>query len=193
MTEFVGTMTKIAEKAWQGKVMYSVCIKADSGDETWVGLGADKPPVDAMSRVKVEASQNAKGFWTAKGRDIIHLKDQAPAAPVASGGGGGKSGFQDRQSSIVLQSSYKTATDQVNALLAAGLFKPAANTKDRKLNAIEAYFAFIDKVAVELYGRCTEPEAFLDSYITENSDPSPNPGPNDAEGRPFEDDLPDFM
>ena len=192
MTEFVGTMTKVAEKQWNNKTMYSVCVKSDSGDETWVGLGADKPPVDAMSRIKVQASQNAKGFWTAKGKDIIHLKDQAPAAP-ASGGGKGGGGFQDRQSSIVLQSSYKTATDQVNALLAAGLFKPAANTKDRKANAIEAYFAFVDKVAVELYGRCTDPEAFLDSYIADNADPSPNPGASEEDGRPFEDDLPDFM
>lgn len=192
MTEFVGTMTKVAEKQWNGKTMYSVCIKTDSGEETWVGLGADKPPVDAMSRVKVQASQNNKGYWTAKSKDIVHLKDQAPAAPVSSGGKGG-GGFQDRQSSIVLQSSYKTATDQVNALLAAGLFKPAANTKDRKANAIEAYFAFVDKVAVELYGRCCDPESFLDSYIADNADPSPNPGPNEDDGRPFEDDLPDFM
>ena len=188
MTEFIGTLTKIATKEWNGKTLSNLCVKTDDGQETWIGLGVDKSPVDAMSRVKVIAQQNNKGYWTAKGKDVHLIKEQT-AAP-ASSGGGKSGGFQDRQSSIVLQSSYKTATDQVNALLAAGLFKPAANTKDRKATAIEAYFAFIDKVAVELYNRCTNPESFLDSYIADNADYSPNPGPNEDDGRPLEDDIP---
>ena len=192
MTEFVGTLEKVATREWNGKTMHNLCIKDDGGNETWIGLGLDKPPMQPMSRVKVTASQNAKGFWTAKGKDLQLLKDEPAAAPAASGGGGGgKAGFQDRQASIVLQSSFKTATDQVNALLAAGIFKPAANTKAKKDTAVEAYFAFVEKVAVELYEKAMNPEKFLDQYITDNAG-FENPGPSEEDGRPIEDDLPDF-
>lgn len=188
--QFVGTLTKIATREWQGKTLYNLCVRADDGTETWIGLGNNKPTVSPMSRVSINASQNQKGYWIAAAKDVQHIKDQPAHAPQPSGGKGG--GFVDRQASIVMQSSFKTATDQVNALLAAGVFKPAANTKDRKEAAMDAYFAFIEKVAVELYAKCTEPEKFLDEYVADNADYSPNPGPNADEGRPIEDDLPDF-
>lgn len=192
--EFVGVISKIGEKSWSGKTLWSIFLKPDGeSQDIMIGLGMDKPSVSALSRVKVTASKNAKGYWTCKNRDIELLKDEP--APAPSGGGGKASGgFQDRQASIVLQSSYKTATDQVNALLAAGLFKPASNTKSRKESAMDAYFSFIDKVAVEIYNKAMEPDKFLDEYISNMSfeESNSNPGPNEDEGRPIEDDLPDF-
>ena len=189
--EFVGTITKQAERDWNGKTLYNIFIREDNGSEDiMIGLGMDKPPVSPQSRVKLTATKNQKGYWVCKAKDITLLKDQP--APAPSGGGKPSGGFVDRQASIVLQSSFKTATDQVNSLLAAGLFKPAANTKAKKESAMDAYFSFVDKVAVELYNRCMEPEKFLDDYITNAADYSENPGPNEDEGRPIEDDLPDF-
>jgi hypothetical protein len=189
--EITGTLEKLATRDWNGKTLNNALIKGDDGSENWVGFGLEKPPMQPMSRVKVSVSRNAKGYLTAKAKDIELLKEQTVAAPVASGGGG-KSGFQDRQASIVLQSSIKAGIEMANALLANGLFKPAANTKERKANAVEAYIALVDKLAVETYQKCMEPESFVDSYIAELSTASQNPGPNEDEGRPIEDDIPDF-
>jgi len=178
-------------KEWNGKTMYNLAIDDGNGEWKWYGFGLKNPGVREETRVTFEASQNQKGYWVGDASTIEVQKTPDPA-PQAQGGGAApqksSGGFVDRQNSITLQTSFKVATDQVNGMLAAGLFKPAANSKAAKETAIEAYREFVKKVAAELHGYFMEPDKFEEMMLSGKV--SAEDQGSDDNGEPFNDDIP---
>ena len=171
MATIKGVVKVIKTKPWKDKTMHNLGLSVDGDDKLkWFGFGLNNPGVREESVVSFDYKENDKGYLVGNAKSIkVHKDEVAPAAaaPKASGGGGG---FQDRQSSITLQTAFKVATEQAGDLLASGLFKPAANSKAAKAAAIDAYFAFVDQIAARLHGNFMNPENFEARVLEEAAD-----------------------
>jgi hypothetical protein len=186
MTTMKGTVKAIKTKDWNGKTMYNLGVNTGGEKLEWVGFGTNNPGVREESVVSFEYKQNDKGFLVGNAKTINVHKDEKPAVQAKATGGG----FQDRQSSITLQTAFKVATEQAGDLLSSGLFKPATNTKAAKETAIDAYFALVDKIASRLHGNFMNPENFEAKVLEEATPDDDNVEQQTSSDEPFEDEIP---
>ena len=114
--------------------------------------------------VQFEAVQKGK-FWNVKGEPKV-VAQPAAAAPTK---GGVPNAYDNRQSSIVLQSSYKTAADITAAMAAQGLIKLPTKQADQ----FDAYLNYVDEIALRLYRNCINPDPFVSEAVEEEEDPAP--------------------
>jgi len=132
-------------------------------DGTWYGTWKDDHSALIGKAIIFDAVLKDGKYWNAS---KVRVDPNAPAqaAPAASGGGN----YQDnRQYSIVLQSSYKTAAEIVCALVSADKL-----TMGAKKDALDITLGLVDEVAVRIYRKCINPLEFLSS-LEEDGDPNP--------------------
>ncbi len=124
--------------------------------------------------VEFEAVQKGD-FWNAKGTPTVLAQPAATtvapaAAPAAPGA---------RQTSITLQSSYKTATELVVGMLANDILTVPSKKADR----YDAILNYVDEVALRIYGNVNEASApgfVAGEEVEEEANPAPE-GWNAAE------------
>ena len=160
MSEVTKTITGVVEKAFKkDNGMCSIKVTHDGGEEwfsTYKSLYTD------LEGKTVEINLVQKGqYWNVKGKPSV-VASSAPAARAAT------QSYDDKQNSIVLQSSYRTATEAVAAAAAAG-YLPIPS---KKADQWDAYKAFINEYALELFGACTNATEFVAS----NDNPDPEAG-----------------
>lgn len=154
-------VTGILDKAYQGKGgFWSIKIV---GDETWYGTYKDDYTKYEGQEVEFEATQRGK-YWNAK--DVKPVPGAKRAAPAQAGGGSYNA--EERQQSIVLQSSFKTAGDIVGALIAAD--KVSLGTK--KSDHFDMAMGLLEEAALRIYHRCIAPADFI------GGEEEPAPGPD---------------
>lgn len=83
-------------------------------------------------------------------------KEDTPARPAPPT----TTAYDAKQSSIVLQSSYKTAAELVSAALAAD----AVMLGNKKADKMEIILGLVDEVAFRLYENCIDTTDFLSSF-----------------------------
>lgn len=155
-------VTGVLEKAYRNdRGFYSVLVNG-----TWYGTYKDNYAELEGNNVSFEGEQKGK-FWNVKGP--IELLS-APAQAAAAGPNSATVPVGDRQQSIVLQSSYKTAAEVLGDMIAADLV--AMPTK--KADKYDAYLGLLDDLATRIYRNCIDPVAFLDG--------SEAPGPAGDDG-----------
>ena len=113
--------------------------------------------------VEFQAVQKGK-FWNVTGEPKVVAEPAATTTTKASG----PNAYDNRQSSIVLQSSYKTAADITAAMAAQGLIKLPTKQADQ----FDAYLNYVDEVALRLYRNCINPDPFVNEAEVEE-DPAP--------------------
>lgn len=100
---------------------------------------------------------NGKTYWNAGDVKATGNKPK-PAAPAARGG----SGFNDsRQSSIVLQSSYKTAAELLGRLVAADKIDLGKS----KATSMEIALGILDSTAMHIYVNCIDTTDFIEGMM----------------------------
>lgn len=151
----------VLEKAYRNdRGYYSVKV-----GETWYGTFKDNYAELEGNNVTFEAEQKGK-FWNVKGPIAVdESKQSASSSPNAASVPAG-----DRQQSIVLQSSYKTAAEVLGDMLAAEMLTIPAKKADK----YDAYLGLLDELATHIYRNCIDPVAFLDGTEA--------PGPAGDEG-----------
>ena len=122
--------------------------------------------------VEITAEQKGK-FWNCVGEPKVLATPATPAAKQA------QAGYDARQSSIVLQSSYKIAADLADSLLREGHL----NLGTKKGAQFDMFLNYVDEIALRLYRNCINPEPFVSEDVEaqdEDLDPAPE-GWNAAE------------
>lgn len=124
-----------------------------SVNETWYGTGKTDHSNLEGQEVEFEASKNKRGYFDVDGK-IVVVSTPEPAAkgttPRSSG---------SKESSIVLQSSYKTAGEVVAAAIAAG----AVPLPTKKADQLDAILGYVDEAAYHIFTNCIDPTDFLAS------------------------------
>ena len=155
----------ILDKAYQGKGGYwSVNV-----NEVW--YGCYKSDYTALEGQEVEFDAEQKGkYWNVKGDVTPVPGGTAPAASAAPASAGNTQAAQDRQMSIVLQSSFKTAAEAVGALIAADKISLGA-----KNAAFDNALGLVEEAALRIYRHCISPADFV------ADEPAPGPEGDDYE------------
>lgn len=155
-----GYVKRVNTKEGTGKrgkwVLYSFIIEKDDGTESgWISGGFDKPPFNEGSYVSIETAQSDRGTdYVAGSGKVLDPPAKPQAAPAASSGATSapKSGYVDRNDSIVYQSSRKDALALVGLLLEhdalpiSGLTAKAGQPK-----RFEEISAYVDKLTVQFF------------------------------------------
>ena len=104
--------------------------------------------------VSFEATQNGD-YWNADPESIKRIEpakqETSPAKAKMTGGSSTTSASNDRQDSIIYQSSRKDAIEMVNAMLAAGLIDFG---KAKGAQKMELYEVYVDHYTVRLFDDC---------------------------------------
>jgi hypothetical protein len=139
----------VIEKAIKNKAGFFAILV----DDQWYGTQKDDHRDKEGSEVTFEAEKDGK-WWRADAVTVV------ASTPAKSGGGGsGGNAGDHRQKSIVLQSSYKTATEIASALLAAD--KLALGTK--KADMVDNFVGYVNDIAIGIFNNCMDPDAFLNN------------------------------
>jgi hypothetical protein len=161
------SITGYVDKAIQNKGgFFAICV-----DDTWYGTGKEDTRDLEGQTVTFEASKRGQ-YWDAKA--IVKA-----AAPAGSSGKGGGVPAGDRQKSIVMQSSYKTATELVTSLIAADKLTLGG----KKADALDTALGLVEEAALHIFGNCIDPEAFLEEAhgpVMEEAAPPENYSAMDA-------------
>jgi len=145
-------VTALLEKARTNEQGY--CSFLANGE--WYGtFKTDYSALEGLI-VTFEATQkgnfkNAKNVKPATNGEAAPAAVAAPAPAPAPAQGG-----MDRQASIVLQSSYKTAAEFLGSLIAAD--KVALGTKGK---AFDSALGLLDETAAHIFRSCINPERFF--------------------------------
>ena len=169
MSEVTKTITGVVEKAFKkDNGMCSIKVSHDGGEEwfsTYKSLYTD------LEGKTVEINLVQKGqYWNVKGKPSV-VASSAPAARAAT------ASYDDKQNSIVLQSSYRTAAEAVAAAATAG-FLPVSQLK--KADQWDAYKGFINEYALELFRACINATEFTAAEVDENPAPDADYNPMEA-------------
>lgn len=159
------TVKGFCEKAYRNPKngLCSLLIKDDSGNETWYSTYKTLYENAAGKTVEIQAVQKGK-FWNCNGEPkILAGPPETPAAQAAY------AGYDARQSSIVLQSSYKTASDLVGYMAGASIL----TLPTKKADQYDAFLNYVDEVALRIYRNCINPQPFVTPEDVEGDDPAP--------------------
>jgi hypothetical protein len=130
--------------------MWSVKI---TGYEPWYGTYKDD--YSNLEGQEVEFDATKKGnYWNAGKITAV----PGAAKPAGGSKGGGQTyDAEERQMSIVLQSSYKTATE----VLSVALANEAVDLGTKKAGRLDVLLGLLDEIAVRIYTNCSAPKDFL--------------------------------
>lgn len=161
MSAVQGYVKKVNTKEGTGKrgkwVLYSGIIEQDDGAESgWVSFGFEKPPFSEGSYISIEVEKTERGLNYVSGtykaldppsRPAAASNKESDAATPAT-----KSGYVDRQESIVYQSSRKDALTLVGLLLEHDALPISASTaKAGQAKRFEELSAYVDKITVQYF------------------------------------------
>lgn len=171
MTEQVtGYVEKVNERQGPKGRTYSLLIRPQAGgDGEWYGFYTNRPAVSEGQLVRFAFTR--KGQWlNAEPKTVEVIEDAGAtkaAAPATSGAKAGRTFTDDRQNSIVMQSSSKTAVDLLNVLISAGaVHLGKTDTKAAASKKYDALMELHEELTLRLFHRATQPEAFL-AYVRE--------------------------
>lgn len=190
--DIIGDVVKIAKREGQGArgpwTAYNVLL-AEKGKETWVSFGFELPGFGPGDRIKTSGFlKDGKYLTYTKGAEVKvkagGANKQANASENSSSGG-----YQDRNASIVYQSSRKDAIALVEILLANdSLPVSGAKSKTGEAKRFDEILAFVDKLTVQFYNdvdTLRKLETVEDAGAVEKDDEYPVPG--DVPETDFED------
>ena len=137
-------VTAVLERARKNDAGYCSFL----ADDVWYGTyKTDYSELEGKT-VTFEATQKGE-YWNAK---QVKPSADAPAKPAA--GPAPSSDF--RQKTITLQSSYKTAAELLNGLIAGDKVSLGAKGK-----AFDAARGLLDELALHVYFNCIDPDSYL--------------------------------
>lgn len=152
---YKGTVLRLTEKNIQTKrgpgTLYSLILNTPVG-EVMLGTGFDKPNAPVGAVVSIEAEENSKGYLDADVKTLQVLKEESSPAPQTGAVSQGVSVVDQRQRSIVAQSSYKTAVEAMNTMITHGVLK-IPTTKSAKNDPYEVYMGALEEVAQRIFDR----------------------------------------
>ena len=123
-------------------------------DDKWYGTYKDDHSDKIGQEIQFEATEkesNGRTYWNAnKGKATGNRPAAGRAAPASPAA-------EERQASIVLQSSYKTAAQLLGALIEAD--KVGLGTK--KNAWFDNAFNLLDEAALRIYRNCSDPLPFV--------------------------------
>lgn len=131
---------------------------------TWYGTYKTPHKDKEGQHVEFDAEQNGK-YWNAKNVEV------AAAPPAAAGGGGSVMTGDARQQSIVLQSSYKTASEILVGMLAQGIAPLPAKKGDQ----FDTVLGLLDDIALRLYNNCINASEFVEVAVAPGPTEDYNP------------------
>lgn len=148
----------VLAKAYQNqRGFWSVKLE---GDDTWYSTYKDDYTNLEGQQVEFEVTKKGN-YWNVAGKvKAVAGAPKAQAAPAASGG----YDPNERQASIVLQSSYKTAAEMLSIAAA----NDALQLGSKKAEKLDILMGVLDELAVRIYNNCSNPLDFLGS-----GDPEP--------------------
>lgn len=158
METVTGTVQGISNK----NGIYSLGI-GEGDNVDWYGFYKTEPQCNKGDTVEVGFTR--KGRWLNADPKTLKVVGAGSAPSNATRGSvGGNAQPDNRQASIVMQSSMKTATDIVRLLIDTGAVSVgAAKTAGAKAKAFDIVMDTHAEVTRRLYNRATHPQAFLDS------------------------------
>jgi hypothetical protein len=165
MSEETKVVTGVIEKAFKrDNGMCSIKI----GDDWY---STYKTHYGDLEGKTVEITLVKKGqYWNLKGKPSV-VASSTPKAAAAT------QSYDDKQNSIVLQSSYRTAAEAVAAAATAG-YLPMPT---KKADQWDAFKGFINEYALELFKACTNATEFTSEAVEDE-----NPAPSASEYNPME-------
>lgn len=171
-----GIVSRITSKERNGSTAYSLLVN-ENGAENWYSAGFSPPAVaqgQACSFVATSREFNGRTYWNIQ-KGSLQGQGAAPAAPAAAApaaaapaaGGAPTPTFKDKQ--IIAQSSLRTATQAVSAMLANGVLPVGSGSKAAKYDLVKGY---IFQLGREIAEASLDPEILLSS-TGDDSDSSP--------------------
>ena len=151
----------VVEVAFKDNDTGRCSLKMDDGN--WYSTFKTHYPELKDKRIKLTLVKKGK-YWNVAGEPEV-VANQAPA-PVAAGPTA--SVADNRQSSIVLQSSYKTGSELAIAMLANDLLTLPA----KKAAKYDAFLALVDEVTLRIYNNCINPASFLEGTAPADDGPA---------------------
>jgi len=133
-------------------------------DDKWYGTFKDDHSALEGKAIVFEASQ--KGEWWNANKVRIDPDAAQPAAPAA----GRPQSHDERQASIVLQSSYKTAAELLSSLVIADKL-----TLGAKKDTLDITLGVLDEMALHIYSRCSNPLPYLAGVAGSPDQGNPDP------------------
>jgi hypothetical protein len=161
MTEQVtGYVERVNERSsGAGPTTYSLCVNGD-----WYGFYTNRPDVSEGQLVKFAFRR--KGKWlNADPKTVEVLEEAGETKPTPSAGAkpAGRTFNDNRQNSIVMQSSSKTATELLGVLISAGaIHLGKAETKPAAAKRYDALMELHEELTLRLFNRATQPDAFVE-------------------------------
>lgn len=168
MSEETKVVTGVLEKAF----------KKDSGlcsikvGEEWFSTYKDHYPELEGKTVEVTLAKKGK-YWNVKGKPAV----VAMSASAAKQGGASSASYDDKQNSIVLQSSYKTGAEVLGTILSNGL----VSVPTKKADQYDFVLNLLDEIALRIFSRASNATEF----VAQEEDPNPAPA-DDADYNPLE-------
>ena len=158
MSTYKGFVKKINTKTGQGKrgpwTAYSIKLEKDDGTEyeEWISCGFDAPKASEGDYVVIETQKNERGYETAASIKRLKNPPSRTVGNSAAGGGPGQATGDNRQNSIIYQSSRKDAVSIIQVLLENdALPLSAATTKAGAARRYEEVIALVNKLTVQFY------------------------------------------
>jgi hypothetical protein len=155
-----------------GKTAYSLLVRQEGEEDgSWYGFYTNNPG-DCEGKV-VSFRATDKGNFKNADAKSFKVVGEATAAqqvvkkPAASRAGRGGT-FDNRQASIVMQSSSKTAVDLLNLMVASdAVHLGAAKGEKAAQKRYDALMELYEELTIRLYNRATQPERFHE-HVTAN-------------------------
>lgn len=176
MPQGTGTVSKVFDRKWQDKVLYS--FKLD-GDDQYYRTGENKPACNEGDSISFSYGQTAGG---ANNVQRGSLTVGTSAAPKPNGSGGQQRsaarGPDPRQHMIMYQSATNYAIQMTTAALAAGILPAAGTNKAAKWDTYKGLVCeirdevFSDFIAAE--ERLNKGEPILAKPEVEEKEPDDN-------------------
>jgi hypothetical protein len=160
-----GTVARITSKEHNGSVAYSLLVN-EGGAENWYSAGFAPPACQQGQQVTFAATSrefNGRTYWNLQ-KGSLQVAGGAPApapaqaapAQAAAPAGSPAPSFKDKQ--IIAQSSLRTATQAVGAMLDAGVLPVGSGSKAAKYDLVKGY---IFQLGREIAEACLDPELLL--------------------------------
>lgn len=173
-----GTVSRITSKERNGSVAYSILVN-EGGAENWYSAGFAPPACQQGQQVTFAATSrefNGRTYWNMQ-KGSMQAGGAAPAAPApaqappaqaAAPAGSPPPSFKDKQ--IIAQSSLRTATQAVGAMLDAGVLPVGSGSKAAKYDLVKGYIFQLGREIAEV---CLDPELLLSAPAEEAPPASP--------------------
>lgn len=159
--EVQGIVDKVFSKPnRKGNLQYNLLVRPEGQEEgTWYGCFTNKPNVSEGQVIKFTA-EDSGNF---KNADVpsIQVVGEAVASPTPQKTTGGRQVTDNRQASIVMQSSSRTAVELLNVLVESGAVSLGkADSKAAAAKKYDVLMSLHEELTVRLYNRATKPELF---------------------------------